>query len=252
MKIYISPHYKISKENIENLLSNFKENGQLLFEGSRNEIKVVECEDRDLNIKAFKPPNFVNRYMYVTLRKSKAQRSFEYAHKLLETGVGTPRPVAYAETIKNGALDKSFYISEHLEYELTFRDLDLAKEGHEAILRDFTRFTYYLHENKIEFLDHSPGNTLIKTPKGKAEFYLVDLNRMNFRTLSFEDRMNNFSRLSQDVEIFKVMANEYALKIDKSEEEVLEKMLYYNNRFFEQRSRKRRFKNKLKKIAGFS
>ena len=33
---------------------------------------------------------------------------------------------------------------------------------HDTILRQFTRFSFNLHEKGIEFLDHSPGNTLIK------------------------------------------------------------------------------------------
>jgi hypothetical protein len=39
-----------------------------------------------------------------------------------------------------------------------------------------------MHEASINFLDHSPGNTLIvKKSEGKYDFYLVDLNRMNLK-----------------------------------------------------------------------
>jgi hypothetical protein len=42
-----------------------------------------------------------------------------------------------------------------------------------------------MHEAKINFLDHSPGNTLIiKKDNGDYDFYLVDLNRMKFEVLS--------------------------------------------------------------------
>ena len=59
---------------------------------------------------------------------------------------------------------KSFYLSEQVDCDLTYRELitDLNYPNYETILRAFTRFTYLLHERGIQFLDHSPGNTLIK------------------------------------------------------------------------------------------
>ena len=54
----------------------------------------------------------------------------------------------------------------------------------EIILRQFIRFSYLLHQKGIEFLDNSPGNTLIKkNEKGVYDFYLVDLNRMKFHQI---------------------------------------------------------------------
>ena len=87
-------------------------------------------------------------------------------------------------------------MSRHLDYELTYRELvtDPAYPDHENILRAFTRFTFELHEKQIQFLDHSPGNTLIKKVDGDYQFFLVDLNRMNFKELNFEERMLNFSQ----------------------------------------------------------
>ena len=73
--------------------------------------------------------------------------------------------------------------------DLTFRELtkDLNYPDHEIILRAFTRFTFQLHENGINFLDHSPGNTLVKKVGKEYEFYLVDLNRMNFGFMDFDN-----------------------------------------------------------------
>ena len=47
--------------------------------GNRNIIKIINIDGVDLNIKAFKIPNLINRIAYNFFRKSKAQRSFEYA-----------------------------------------------------------------------------------------------------------------------------------------------------------------------------
>jgi len=253
MKIFISKYHKLSKKNIEEILLNFNSIGQSFFAGKkhrRNHIKVVEKEGRKFNIKSFKQPNYINRYVYVLFRESKAERSFKFAEKLIKKGIGTPKPIAFAEETSKGALTKSFYISEHLDYDLTFRDLDLAIPGHEDILRAFTRFTFNLHEKNIEFLDHSPGNTLIQLNNGDYQFYLVDLNRMNFKPLNFPERMKNFARLTSDKKKVEIMAEEYAELIGKNEAEVFKKMWYFVNAFFVNRGKNRKLKQKFKSLIG--
>lgn len=253
MEIFISKYHKLSKKSIEEILLNFNAVGQSFFTGNmrrRNHIKVVEKDGKKFNIKSFKQPNYINRYVYVLFRKSKAERSFKFAEKLIKKEIGTPKPIAYAEETSKGALTKSFYISEHLDYDLTFRDLDLAKAGHEDILRAFTRFTYNLHEKKIEFLDHSPGNTLIQMNNGDYQFYLVDLNRMNFKPLNFTERMKNFSRLTTDKEMVKIMAEEYAELLGKPEHVVFEKMWFFTHSFIVNRGKNRKMKLKLKNLIG--
>lgn len=248
MEFIFSEQYKPQKEEIIDLLSNFNKQGRLLNDGTRNKIKLFDLNGRRLNVKSFKIPNVVNKIAYRFLRKSKAKRSFQYAHYLLSKEIGTPFPVAFAEEKRNLTFQKSYYISEHLRYDLTYRELvhqpDLP--GHEEILRAFTRFTFDLHEKGIEFLDHSPGNTLIQLNNEEYKFFLVDLNRMNFRKLNFEDRMKNFSRLTPKKEMVEVMADEYAQYIRKPPGEVFEKMWYYTSDFQEKFRRKKRIKKKLK------
>lgn len=250
MKIETSGYFNFTKSEIEELILGFKSRGKSFFQGPRNEIRTIEARGKLLNVKSFKKPNRLNRYVYVFLRPSKAKRSFKYASMLLSKGIKTPTPVAYGEKVTAGALEESYYISEHLDNDMTFRDLNPEEPEHEKILREFTRFTYFLHENEVEFLDHSPGNTLIKLENGKAEFFLVDLNRMNFKPLNFSERMKNFARLSQDERVFRIMANEYSKLIDESEARIFKEMLHFNHSFFEKHRRKRRLKNKLKKVAG--
>ncbi|WP_373056788.1 lipopolysaccharide kinase InaA family protein [Zunongwangia sp. H14] len=249
MKIFTSKYHELPKEDIEEILLNFNSVGQSFFAGKkhrRNHIKVVEKDGKNFNIKSFKRPNFINRYVYVYFRESKAERSFKFAEELINKGIGTPKPVAFAEETSKGALTESFYVSEHLGYDLTFRDLDLSIPGHKDILCAFTRFTFKLHENNIEFLDHSPGNTLIQLNDGNYQFYLVDLNRMKFKPLNFTERMKNFARLTSDMEKFKIMAKEYAALIGKPETEVFEKMWQYNQNFFNRRHKKEMLKKKLR------
>lgn len=248
MKIQISDEYTNSRKEILGFLNDFDSRGDQLGSGARNTIKIFQLEGKQVNIKSFKIPNAVNKLAYRFFRKSKAERSFQYANILLQKGVGTPFPIAYAEEEKSFLFLKSYYISEHLESELTFRDLvqDPSYPDGEEILRAFTQFTFSLHEKEIEFLDHSPGNTLINSKGDGYEFALVDLNRMNFRRLDFNARMKNFSRLTPKKEMVEIMSNEYAKLYAKPEEEVFGKMWMYTKEFQESFMRKRKLKKKLK------
>jgi hypothetical protein len=246
MKIITSENHRHLQAEIENLIHNFNETGDMLVDGKRNKLKLFELNGIKINVKSFKIPNAVNKIAYRFVRKSKAERSFKYAEYLLSKNVGTPQPIAYVEETTAFSFLRSFYLSEQLSYDLTYREIDLNKAGHEAILRAYTRFIFELHEKEIEFLDNSPGNTLIRLNEGNPKFFLVDLNRMNFKALNFSERMKNFSRLTQEKEVVRIMANEYAKHIDKNEEEVFEAMWFYIRKFQESFVRKKAFKKKFK------
>lgn len=214
--------------------------------GKRNLIKHVEIPLGLINIKSFKMPNPVNKIAYRFFRKSKAQRSFEFAKRLLSLGVNTPEPLAYFEFSSLISFQKSFYISRQFENDITFRDL--IHEDYpdfEKILRGFTRFTFDLHEKGINFLDHSPGNTLIKKSKDGYIFYLVDLNRMVFEEMDFHARMKNFAKLSPQDAMLDIMSDEYAkLYKAKSKEEIKDTMYLYSKKFSSRYKKKEALKKK--------
>jgi len=234
------------KEEVAKMIHNFNaiEGGV----GIRNVIKIIGIDTIDLNIKAFKIPNLINQFAYRFIRKSKAQRSFEYANKLIDLQVGTPKPIAYFEYRTALLIKKSFYISEQLDCDLTYRKLinDFNYPDYDNILRAFTRFTFDLHEKGIQFLDHSPGNTLIKKLGDTYDFYLVDLNRMNFRVLDFETRIKNFARLSKHKFMVEIMSDEYAKCIDEEYDKIFDLMWQETQNFREKLDRKKELKKKFK------
>jgi tRNA A-37 threonylcarbamoyl transferase component Bud32 len=87
----------------------------------------------------------------------------------------------------------------------------------DQLLKEFTFFTHNLHENGIMFLDHSTSNTLIKKNNNGYKFYLIDLNRMRFKSLTLKERLKNFKRLKMNDEVLKKVSEYYAdlIKIDK-------------------------------------
>ncbi len=229
----INPKYSHLAEKLKEVLHNFSKKGEYVTKGERNVIKMVQLEGIAFNIKKFKTPNVFQALVYQHIRKSKAKRSFEYASKLIELDIKTPFPVAYLETF-SGGLKESFYVSEHINYDFDFRELihNPRFKKRNEILKQFTKFTFKLHENGVNFLDHSPGNTLIMdNGNNNYEFYLIDLNRMRFEPMDFNARMHNFRRLWLSKTMMKVMAEEYAKLYNKSVDGTYALMLHYGRAF---------------------
>lgn len=248
MKFQINSVFKKEQSTIVDLIKNFESLVDCVKSGDRNKIKNVSLGNTTLCIKAFKKPNLFNKIAYTFFRKSKAQRSFEHANRLLSLGINTPTPIAFFEFKTNGFLDQSFYISEQLDCELTYRDLNtnLDYPEHENILRAFTRFTHNLHQNNVLFLDHSPGNTLILKRGNNYQFFLVDLNRMRFGNLSFRSRIYNFKRLSVHPSVVAVMSDELSKLYGSDYNEIYKIMWTATQDFQSHYKRKKRLKKKIK------
>ncbi|MGX7668343.1 lipopolysaccharide kinase InaA family protein [Flavobacterium pedocola] len=247
MNFIVDPKKPEIRNEILKCIDNFGSSGELFGDGKRNKIKLFQVNDLKINVKSFKKPFFFNKLIYSYFRKSKARRSFEFACFLLEKGIKTPVPIAYCEKFDFLGLAESFYVSEHFYYDLTFRELVECPdyEDHEFILRQFTRFSFELHEKGVEFLDHSPGNTLIKkNSSSQYDFYLVDLNRMRFRdTLDFKVRMRNLSHLTPKKEMVEVISDEYAKLYGLDYATVFEELWRCTSEFKRKVSRKEKMKS---------
>jgi len=247
MKLVIEDNFNKNFAEIQKIFQDFETYGEVFGNQDRNTLKLFQLNDLTANVKSFKVPNLVNKVVYRFFRQSKAERSFMYAKKLKDLNIGTPQPIAYAEE-KNGVFfGKSYYMSEHLNYDITYRELttNFDYPDHENVLRAFTRFTYLLHENQINFLDHSPGNTLIKKVDDEYLFYLVDLNRMRFEEMTLEERVKNFAKLTIHDSMLEVMSDEYAHLMNTSKDKVFALMKQFTDEFQNKFHRKRRWKKRV-------
>jgi hypothetical protein len=167
---------------------------------------------------------------------------------LLDLDIGTPQPIAYYEFTSFFVFNKSYYISEHLDCDLTYRELttNFNYPDYETILRAFTRFTFQLHEKHINFLDHSPGNTLIKKSGNDYAFYLVDLNRMRFESMDLRARVKNFSKLTIHKSMVEIMSDEYAKCCNEDFNKIFGLMWQFTEDFQKKFNRKKELKKKLK------
>lgn len=236
-------HYE---DDIIRILKNFKNEGTQIGNEDRNSIRYCLIDDSNVNFKSFKLPNPFNRIVYKYFRKSKARRSFEYAHLLIKKNFYTPQPIAFIEEINVFGMASSYYICEHLEKIFTLREVigNVLFKDREHIIREYVWLLYRLHEHGIEFIDNSSANFLIRKMNKSYRFYMVDLNRMNFhRSMNISKRLANFSRLTNDLEVIKIISSEYASLAGISKEYCLKKII--DGTFRQQ------FKYKLKKKLKF-
>ena len=232
--VYFHKDYESKKSAIIDFIKDFKSKGKDVVIGERNSIKCFDLNGEKINVKSFKAPNIFNALIYKFIRKSKAKRSFQFAQKLIDYNISTPLPIAFIEAFSIFGLKHSYYISRHIDYDFDFRELIHNPKFPERkqILQKFTEFTFALHENNINFLDHSPGNTLIiKQENGQYGFYLIDLNRMRFESMDFNKRMHNFRRLWLSKTMIKIMAAKYAKLHGKTYDETHALMLKHSQAF---------------------
>lgn len=250
MKKIVHPDYTYLQSQFDFLLENFKNSGELIGSEKRNIIKVFKVEGLKVNIKSFKKPNFINSLIYGYFRKSKAQRSFEYANILLSKNIGTPQPLAFYENKTITGLKESYYFSVHQDVDLMFRNLifDQNYPNRDEIIKQTAVFFYAIHNQGIEFIDNTAGNTLIKKIEdNKYSFYLVDLNRMRFHTfLSLENRIKNLSKLTTDNYINKKLSESYAQLFGVSEVLFHEMLMNAAQKFLDRFNQRKNLKKQLK------
>lgn len=240
--------YKSFEEELIENINSFSVQGTIVMDGERNLIKKFQLSSGlIINIKSFKKPHLINQFSYAYIRPSKAKRSYENAIRLIQSGILTPFPIAYVEFSNSLGITNSYYISQHIDYDFTYRELlNENFPDRVNILKQFTCFTYRLHENQIDFLDHSPGNTLIiENENNKYDFYLIDLNRMDFKEMNLEDRMANFRKLSAKDDMLRIMSQEYAQIIKEPFEKIYTLMKKASDDFQKSYQRRMHLKAKL-------
>ena len=193
---------------LQNIQDYFNKNTQTIHK-ARNELKIISYKNKEFVVKSFKQPNLLRRIIYTYFRDTKAKKSFDNSIKI---GSLTPEPIGYIEFYDAGLLAQSYFVAEKFPYDFTIREplLDDNFEYKTEILEAFATFTYTLHQNNILHKDYSPGNILIKKDGKEFIFKIVDINRMEFKNLSLDERMKNFAKLWINDQDLKTVIEAYA------------------------------------------
>ena len=241
-KIETNPDYPNFRPVLEKIQPLFTQNGKTIHK-ARNELKIIEIEGIQCVVKAFRIPNIINQFAYAYIRKSKAYKSFHNASRLQSLDITTPEPIGYIEFYSNSLLQESFFISKHYPYELTManvRDDDLQDKT--EILKAFASFTYDLHKKGVWHVDYSGGNILINRSEESYEFSLVDINRMQFRSVSNYEGLENFNKMWFDEASLTIIAKEYASLANLDEEQAIKEILDHDTKLKAHVLRRRKIK----------
>ena len=225
-RIIVNPDFDILDEFVYNIPENFEKEGNTIH-ARRNTIKIFKEKEYQIVVKSFRKPNFINRLVYSNFRASKARRSYEYAMKLIASGIGTPTPIGYYEQKSLFLFSKSYYASLQSDCNYTFKDLieNPKFPDRNEILKSIGRFTAELHDKGIWHRDYSAGNILFQQKNQKIDIEILDLNRMEFGIVDLEKGCKNFERLNIDSESLTLMVKEYATVRDFNQNLCIENVL---------------------------
>ncbi|WP_345992904.1 lipopolysaccharide kinase InaA family protein [Sulfurimonas sp. HSL-1716] len=219
-KLLLNPKYPDFKKHLQNIKNIFNISNESIHK-ARNELKIVELGGIKCVVKSFKVPHFINRIAYTFLRDGKAKKSYLNALKLTNLHINTPEPIGIIEFFDMGLLSESYFISVYEPYDFTIREVFHHKvENTEQILKEFAHFSYALHKKGVWHVDYSLGNILITKQEDNYRFSLVDINRMEFKTIEGYEGLKNFNKFwAKDKNDLVIIAKEYAKLASLKEEE---------------------------------
>jgi len=225
-EIFVNPNFSYLTSFVNQIPLGFNSMGIELHHG-RNEVRKVSVDELLVTVKYFKRITLANRFIFATIRKSKAQRAYEHSRMLIRKNLTSPEPVAYVNCYRYGLLYKSFYVSLYTNYSSLTKLLDIPIAESEEGLKAFARFTYNLHSNGILHDDYTVNNVLYSNYGNDYDFSLIDNNRMRFRNYSYRRGLRNLERLKIPVDKMGVIALEYAKEAHASELKTLNAMVFF-------------------------
>lgn len=215
MQYFINPHYSSISSSIKRItnLNYFNTHGKILHNG-RNIIKRFDTDGISLVVKYYGHITQFNKLIYGTLRKSKAQRAYEYSQELHSLNINVHQEVAYVEHKSCGILHHSFFISLFSDYSSVSSGIKKYDSNLQdnSLIKATSEFIFFLHNNGVLHHDLNINNILYKKlDNNRYDFLLIDINRMQFcKKLTQLQRLNNLKRISLDSIHFIHLLQHYA------------------------------------------
>ena len=251
-KIIIAEGFEEMTGFIRKLPEVFKKEGFFLRK-SRNQLKVIEVNNVKLCIKKFGRPTLANIFIYSFFRKTKAERSFLFARKLLQYGIHTPQPIGYIEFKNKWAiLKQSYYICIYEESLFTmnfvFNNTILNKE---KVIKQFVDFAVDgLHANGVFHKDFNGANTMVsKDDKGNYQYSVVDLNRIKFnQKMGHRKSIKHLTKTCSDPYSLAKIGEFYANKLKEDSTQTSMEMIAYKYISIKRRRTEKKFLHGLKNL----
>lgn len=210
MKIVIHPKYQASQTFITQIPEIFDSRGEVIYEG-RNVVKKFHVNHEEWIVKQYKKPYFIQRLVYSFCRRSKAERAYSYASKLLSLGINTPEGIAYIELNKHGLFQTGYFVSTVCRDTSVYTALIESTDYKHELITALATFLIELHTKGILHGDLNLTNILYTVESGEYKFTLIDTNRSTFKhSLSPKECLINLKRLTHHREVLKEILKEYA------------------------------------------
>ena len=244
VKYKLNEKYSNFKNDLLSIKSHFDKSSDSIHK-ARNELRIAPINNIQTVIKAFKVPHIINQVVYAYFRNSKAKKSYLNGIELIKRGISTPEPIGYIEYYKLGLFEKSYFLSVYEPYDFTIREAFHHKlDDYKDVLIAFAKFTYSLHVKGVWHVDYSPGNILIRKKENEYEFFIVDINRMDFKEIKSYEGLENFNKLWAKDEDMELMAKEYAKLAYLDEEKAIKTAVNFNQKHKAKIELKRKLKGK--------
>jgi len=240
-EIYINPKYASLNNFINRIPEKFEQLGVLIHTG-RNDVRDVDVDGVRVVIKSFIRITGLNKLVFATIRKSKAQRSYEHSMNLLEDGITSPEPIAYINCYKNCLLVNSYYVCVYTNYQPVDELFERPLLESEQALKAFARFTYRLHRLGIYHNDYNVSNVLYSYNGKNYDFSIIDNNRMRFTRYSYFKGLRSLQRIQLPIEKLAVIGSEYAAQAHTSDLKTMNVLILFRFQYLNKLFLKKQFK----------
>ena len=211
MKIVVHPKYHNYRDFITQIPAAFYKNGDTIYKG-RNIVKRFINDKNEWIIKKYKRPNIIQQLVYTFFKKSKAERAYLFAEKLLAAGIATPEGVAYIEEKRYGLIRDCYFISTSCLDPAVYPILVETDNYDRELASNLAAFFVQLHSKGILHGDPNLNNILYhKSREGIFLFSVIDTNRSIFKSsLTKQDCLNNLKRVTHRRDLLQYITKEYA------------------------------------------
>ncbi len=245
----VNPDFERYSSFVETVPDTFAGEGQTIY-SKRNVVKRFQVEKNVcLIVKRYKIPNLIQRLAYTLYRKSKAERAYDYATRILQKGIETPKPIAFIEIYQRGLFTYSYFISTEDNRSSCDVLLDSSFQDSEKLVDKLVDFIVSLHDKGIMHGDLNLSNILYCEEDGQYSFAVIDTNRSRFiEHPSMSQCLKNLMRMTHDfavsAKIVAVYANKRGWDERKSVEYVRKEIEAFEHRNDLKHSFKKKHKNK--------
>lgn len=167
---------KLNAPYLMDEIDRLMEDGQVIKRGNTCFVSRIKCGGKDVVVKRYNHKSLFHS-LRITLKRSRARKSWLNAHHLIMLDVDTPKPLAYIVKFKGPIIWESYIFTEYIEGR-KFAEILTNKHISEEMLANFknaiSSVLKKLHDYRITHGDVKASNVIVADDK----IYLTDLDAM--------------------------------------------------------------------------